>query len=152
MPFLLFTNYNSLHPPMGCTHQTLYFIYLPIKLASFKNLIDFAQKHSNLAVHGIYVLCNIKYSIASGGHNPPDPLLQRYNFRISPSPQQILDPPLNRSKFAREHGGFSQSQSHIKHGFLKCYERLHFISSQEIFVDKLACSSYKITIQVSLLF
>ena len=25
---------------------------------------------------------------------PPDPLLQRYNSRISPSPQQILDPPL----------------------------------------------------------
>ena len=94
MPFLLFTNYNSLHPPMGCTHHTLYFICLPIKLASFKNLINFAQKHSNLAVHGIYVLCHIKYSIASGALQPPDPLLQRYNFRISPSPQQILDPPL----------------------------------------------------------
>ena len=25
------------------------------------------------------------------------PLLQRYNFRISPSPQQILDPPLRKS-------------------------------------------------------
>ena len=27
-----------------------------------------------------------KYPIASGGLRPPDPLLQRYNFRISPSP------------------------------------------------------------------
>ena len=44
--------------------------------------------------YGIYVLCNIKYSIASGGLRPPDPLLQRCNSRISPSPQQILDPSL----------------------------------------------------------
>ena len=29
------------------------------------------------------------------GAVPPDLLLQRYSFRISPSPQQILDPPLN---------------------------------------------------------
>ena len=25
---------------------------------------------------------------------PPDPLIQRYNSSVSPSPQQILDPPL----------------------------------------------------------
>ena len=48
---------------MGCTHHTLYFIYLPIKLASFENLINFTLKHSNLALHGIYALCKIKYPI-----------------------------------------------------------------------------------------
>ena len=30
VPFLLFTKYNSIHPPMGCTHHTPYFI-TPIK-------------------------------------------------------------------------------------------------------------------------
>ena len=94
MSFLLFTKYNNVYPPLGCTHHTPYFIYTPIKLASFKNIINFALKNSNLALHGIYVLCKIKYPIASGGLCPPDPLLQRYNFRISPSPQKILDPPL----------------------------------------------------------
>ena len=93
--FLLFTKYNNLYPPLGCTHHTPYFIYTPIKLASFENIINFALKNSNLALHGIYVLCKIKYPIASGGLCPPDPLLQRYNFRISPSPQKILDPPLD---------------------------------------------------------
>jgi len=28
---------------MGCTHHTLYLIYLPTKLASIKNLINFAE-------------------------------------------------------------------------------------------------------------
>ena len=94
MSFLLFTKYNNVYPPLGCTHHTPYFIYTPIKLASFENIINFALKNSNLALHGIYILCKIKYPIASGGLRPPDPLLQRYNFRISPSPQKILDPPL----------------------------------------------------------
>ena len=93
MSFLLFTKYNSVYPPLGCTHHTPYFIYTPIKLASFENH-QFCLKNSNLALHGIYVLCKIKYPIASGALCPPDPLLQRYNFRISSSPQQILDPPL----------------------------------------------------------
>ena len=95
MSFLLFTKYNNVYPPLGCTHlshHTPYFIYTPIKL---ENLINFALKNSNLALHGIYVLCKIKYPIASWGLCPPDPLLQRYNFRISPSPQKILDPPLH---------------------------------------------------------
>ena len=91
MPLLLFTNYKSLHPLMGCTHHTLYFIKLPIEL---QKPYQFCLKHSNLAAYRIYVLCKIKYPIASGGLRPPDPLLQRYNSRISPSPQEILDPPL----------------------------------------------------------
>ena len=41
VPFLLFTKYNSIHPPMGCTHYTPYFIYIQIKLTSFENLINF---------------------------------------------------------------------------------------------------------------
>ena len=68
MPFLLFTRYKCLHPPMGCTYHTLYFIYLTIKLASIENLINFAEKHSDLALHGIYI---IKYPIASGGGCAP---------------------------------------------------------------------------------
>ena len=32
---------------------------------------DFALKHPNLALHGIYVLCKIKYPIASGPPRPP---------------------------------------------------------------------------------
>ena len=28
---------------MGCTHHTLYLIYLPFKLASIKNLNNFAE-------------------------------------------------------------------------------------------------------------
>ena len=35
VPILLFTKYSSLHPPMGRTHHTPYFIYAPIKLTSF---------------------------------------------------------------------------------------------------------------------
>ena len=33
-----------------------------------------------------------------GGLSPPDPFLQRYNSRVSPSPQEILDPPLYLSQ------------------------------------------------------
>ena len=55
VPFLLFTKFNSLHPPMGCTHHTLYFIYLPTKLASFENL---ALKHSIL--HYMEFMCYAK--------------------------------------------------------------------------------------------
>ena len=35
-----------------------------------------------------------KISYRFWGAVPPDPLLQRYNPRVSPSPQQILDLPL----------------------------------------------------------
>ena len=38
------------------------------------------------------MLCEINYPIASGGLHLPDPLLQRYNSSVSPSPQEILDP------------------------------------------------------------
>ena len=80
---------------MGCTHHTPYFVYAPIKSASFEIFINFANKRSNLPSHGIYVLHKIEYPIASGGLRPPDPLLQKYNSGVSPSPQQILDPPLD---------------------------------------------------------
>ena len=69
MSFLLFTKYNSVYPPLGCTHHTPYFIYTP----SFLKILSILLKNSNLALHGIYVLCKIKYPIASGGHSPPDP-------------------------------------------------------------------------------
>ena len=91
VPFLLFARYKSLHPPMGCTHHTLYLIYLPIKLASIKNLINFAE---NILILGFMYYAKSNYPIASVGLCPPDPLLLRYNSRVSPSPQQILDPPL----------------------------------------------------------
>ena len=55
---------------MGCTHHTLYFINLPIKLQKPYQL---CLKHSNLAAYGIYVLCKIKYPIASGGLRPHTP-------------------------------------------------------------------------------
>ena len=72
---------------MGCTHHTLYFIYLPIKL---ENLINFALKYSNLILHGIYVLCKIEYPIASGGLCP-----QTLRFRDKiPG----LAPPLSKSQ------------------------------------------------------
>ena len=119
MSFLLFTKYNNVYPPLGCTHHTPYFIYTPIKLASFENIINFAFKNSNLALHGIHVLCKIKYPIASGGLRPPDPLLQRYNFRISPSPQKILDPPLCLGcslQVCRQ--SFQQKSSTVRHS--KC--------------------------------
>ena len=90
-----------IHPPMhmGRTHYTPYFIYTAIKLTSFTNLINFAWKHSNPALHAyrIYVLCKIKYPIASAGLQlcpGPDSLIQRYNPGNSPFPQEIPDPPL----------------------------------------------------------
>ena len=48
----------------------------------------------NLALGGISVLQKTKYSIASGGLCPPDPLLQRSTTVFSPPSQKILDRPL----------------------------------------------------------
>ena len=57
----------------------------------------------NLALGGIYVLHKIKYPIASGGHSPPDPLLQRSTTVISPPSQKILDVPLTYTKHTQTH-------------------------------------------------
>ena len=51
--------------------------------------MNFAYEHSNLALHGIYVLCKIKYPIASGGATPQTPC-----FRDTISG---LAPPLRKS-------------------------------------------------------
>ena len=64
----------GVHPPRPLLQ------FIPFKL---ENIINLALKHYNLAFFGILVLSKIKYPIASGGRSPPDPLLQRYNTRVS---------------------------------------------------------------------
>ena len=79
--------HSNLYLPKGCTHQ----------LASSHKTLRFELNTLNLALGGISVLHKTKYPIASGGHSPPDPLLQRSTIAISPPSQKILDPPLNHS-------------------------------------------------------
>ena len=40
MSFLLFTKYNTVYPPLGCTHHTPYFIYTPITSIYINDISD----------------------------------------------------------------------------------------------------------------
>ena len=95
--FSLFTEYNSVYPPawVAPTTPLTSHIYTPIKLASFE-ISSMLLKNSNLALHGIYVLCKIKYPIASEGlHVPPRTPASEIQFQDYSSPQQILNPSLH---------------------------------------------------------
>ena len=84
--------HNNLYLPKGCTHHTPLVL---LWLAPSHKTLRFKLNILNLTLGGISILHKTKYPIASGGHSPPDPLLQRSTTVISPPLSEILDPPLS---------------------------------------------------------
>ena len=62
-------------------------------VSSSSQTLRFELNTLNLALGGISVLYKTKYPIASGGHSPPDPLLQRSTTVISPLSENPRSPP-----------------------------------------------------------
>ena len=75
----------------GCTHHTPYTVL--VKTTSIKKSSLYVNIE-NKPFRSNFHASKMQHPIASGGHSPPDPLLQRSTSVFRPPLQKILDPPL----------------------------------------------------------